>query len=271
MAAARSLRDPGAARGRSRRPIERPAAPGLEETHTSEAISARLHAGPRASYLREFVLGAMDGTVTTFAVVAGATGAGLSAGVVVILGVANLLADGFSMAVGNFLGARSEEQRRARLRREEERHVDLVPAGEREELRQMLAAQGLGGDVLDQAVRAISADRGRWIDLMMQQEHGFAAHRQNPLRAAVATFAAFVTIGAVPLGAYIVDALPSVDVGSPFLWSMGLTAVAFSLVGALKGHVVDQTWWRSALEVLALGSAAAGLAFAVGVALGGLA
>ena len=144
---------------RSRRPIERPATPGLEETHTSEAISARLHAGPRASYLREFVLGAMDGTVTTFVVVAGATGAGLSAGVVVILGVANLLADGFSMAVGNFLGARSEEQRRARLRREEERHVDLVPAGEREELRQMLAGQGLGGDVLDQAVTAISADR----------------------------------------------------------------------------------------------------------------
>jgi VIT1/CCC1 family predicted Fe2+/Mn2+ transporter len=256
---------------RSRRSIERSATAGLEEEHTPKAIAARLRAGPEASYLRDFVFGAIDGTVTTFAVVAGATGAGLRAGVVVILGVANLLADGFSMAVGNFLGARAEEQRRARVRREEERHVELVPAGEREELRQVLATQGLSGDVLDRAVAAISADRERWIDLMMQQEHGFAPRRPNPLHAAAATFAAFVAIGTIPLGAYIVDSLPSVDVASPFAWSTGLTALAFLLVGALKGRVVDQARWRSALEVLAMGGVAATLAFAVGAALGGLA
>jgi vacuolar iron transporter family protein len=245
--------------------------PRLEESHTPQAIAARLRAGPRTSYLRDFVYGAIDGTVTTFAVVAGATGAGLRAGVVVILGLANLLADGFSMAVSNFQGARAEEQRQARVRREEERHVDLVPAGEREEVRQMLAGQGLRDDVLEQAVTVITADRERWIEVMMQQEHGFAPRRQNPLRAAAATFAAFVTIGAIPLGVYIIDALPSVDVGSPFAWSTGLTAVAFLLVGALKGRVVDQARWRSALEVLAMGGVAAALAFAVGAALGGLA
>jgi len=58
-------------------------------------------------YLREFVYGGIDGCVTTFAVVAGATGAGLNTGIIIILGFANLIADGFSMSVGNYLSVKS--------------------------------------------------------------------------------------------------------------------------------------------------------------------
>src|SRR5688572_28143043 len=60
------------------------------------------------SYLGEFVYGAIDGTVTTFAVVAGAAGAGLGSSVIVILGFANLIADGFSMGASSYLAAKSE-------------------------------------------------------------------------------------------------------------------------------------------------------------------
>lgn len=59
-------------------------------------------------YLREFVYGGIDGAITTFAVVAGATGAGFSATVVIVLGVANLIADGLSMGVGSYLSSKSE-------------------------------------------------------------------------------------------------------------------------------------------------------------------
>ena len=103
----------------------------------------------RPSYLRDVVYGAIDGTVTTYAVVAGVAGAGLDAPVVLVLGTANLVADGFSMAVANYLGIRSEERRWHRIRREEERHIELVPAGEREEVRQLLARDGLSGELLD--------------------------------------------------------------------------------------------------------------------------
>ena len=62
----------------------------------------------RGRYIRDVVFGANDGIVTTFAVVAGVAGAHLAPNVVLILGFANLFADGFSMAAGNFLGERSE-------------------------------------------------------------------------------------------------------------------------------------------------------------------
>lgn len=60
------------------------------------------------TYLPEFVYGGIDGAVTTFAVVAGAIGASLSPGIVLILGLANLLADGFSMAISNYLSTKSQ-------------------------------------------------------------------------------------------------------------------------------------------------------------------
>jgi VIT1/CCC1 family predicted Fe2+/Mn2+ transporter len=75
--------------------------PDLEHSHDRDAIAARLAEGPKASYLPDAVYGAINGTVTTFAVVSGAIGADLSSRVVLILGAANLLADGFSMAAGS--------------------------------------------------------------------------------------------------------------------------------------------------------------------------
>lgn len=62
-------------------------------------------------YLGEFVYGGIDGTITTFAVVAGSVGAGLNTNVIVILGFANLLADGFAMSIGAYLSANSERDK----------------------------------------------------------------------------------------------------------------------------------------------------------------
>lgn len=63
--------------------------------------------GKSFPYLKEFVYGGIDGCVTTFAIVAGATGAGLGSGIIIVLGFANLIADGFSMSVGNYLSVKS--------------------------------------------------------------------------------------------------------------------------------------------------------------------
>ena len=242
----------------------------VDAQHTPEAVRARLAAGPRTSYLRDLVYGAVDGTVTTFAVVAGVAGAALDSTVVLILGVANLVADGFSMAVSNYLGIRSEIHRRSQVRHEEERHVALVPEGEREEIRQLLAPWGLDDELLDQVVEAVTRKEDRWVDLMVQWEHGFPTQMPDPLRSGLATFVAFAVVGFVPLAPFVVDQTPWVDLPAPFAWSAAATAVTFVLVGIARGVVVDRPRWRTALETFGIGGAAAGLAYVAGVWLAGL-
>ncbi len=242
----------------------------LAEEHTPRAVSARLGRERTPSYLRDFIYGAIDGAVTTFAVVAGVQGANLDETVVIILGVANLIADGFSMAVSNFLGSRAERQRRERARRREELHIREVPEGEREEVRQIFAAKGFEGKDLDRVVDVITADRGLWTETMMSEELGFGATEPNEFRAALATLVAFVTVGSLPLMAFVYDIAAPGELENAFAWSAVMTGIAFLVVGALKSRFVDQTWLRSGLETLIVGGLASALAYAAGTVLQGV-
>jgi hypothetical protein len=144
----------------------------LAAEHTPWAVGRRLRRPRPASYLRDFIHGAVDGTVTTFAVVSRVAGADLDASDVIILGGANLVADGFSMAVSNYLGSRAERQQRELARREEELHSRLVPEGEREEIRQIFAAKGFRGRDLERVVEVITSDPQLWAETVMTEEHG---------------------------------------------------------------------------------------------------
>jgi VIT1/CCC1 family predicted Fe2+/Mn2+ transporter len=237
----------------------------LAAEHTSRAIAERLAGTANHSYLRDLVLGAIDGVVTTFAVVAGVAGAEYPATVALVLGIANLAADGFSMAVGNYVGTKSEKQAVERIRRAELRHIRAVPDGEREEIRQIFAAKGFEGQLLEQVVEVITADEKRWVDTMVTEEFGKPLEMPSPMRAAMSTFAAFVVAGFVPLAPYC---LP-LDLGAKNLFivsSIG-TAVTFFLIGVAKGHVVQRSRWLSGIETLLIGGAAAVLAYGAGVLL----
>jgi vacuolar iron transporter family protein len=242
----------------------------LKESHTPSAIRERLLAGPEHSYLRDFIYGAIDGTVTTFAVVAGVSGAELAPSIIIILGLANVFADGFSMAVSNFLASRAELQVRKKARREEESHIRTVPEGEREEIRQIFASKGFTGDDLEKAVRVITSDMDRWVDTMLKEELGMPLEMPSPIKAALATFVAFVVVGLMPLWTFFVDLLLPGTIANPFLVSSVLTAVTFFTVGALKGKYVEEPWYLSGLETLAVGGCAAFLAFVIGMLLKGI-
>lgn len=239
----------------------------LLSAHTVKAIELRLKNGARHSYLRDFIYGAVDGAVTTFAVVAGVAGAQLSMGVVIILGVANLIADGFSMAVSNYLGTRAENELRDLARRMEEEHIDKVPEGEREEVRQIFAAKGFSGAELENVVKVITSNREEWINTMLKEELGFSAKAISPVKAAAVTWTAFIAVGALPLMSFLVRAgFPDFKF-EPFSVSVGMTGVAFFIVGAFKSRFVGRSWWRSGIETLLVGSFAAGLAYLAGVLL----
>lgn len=252
----------------STRPESREA---YQHQHQPDKIAERLDQGPESLYLKDFVYGAVDGAVTTFAVVAGVAGAGLSAGVIIILGFANLLADGFSMAVSNYLGSRAESQYRDQARRRELDEIRKWPEGEREEIRQIYARKGFEGELLDQVVEVLTSDDQRWADVMLQEEHGMGLSEHHAGRAGLATFAAFALVGLIPLLPYLVTRIGLATIAAPFLWSAVLTSVAFFWVGALKGRFVNQSWMASGLETLGIGGVAAALAYGAGVVLEGLA
>jgi VIT1/CCC1 family predicted Fe2+/Mn2+ transporter len=237
--------------------------PRLEHSHTPSAIAKRLHHGPHVSYLRDWVYGGIDGTVTTFAVMAGVVGANLSAGIVIILGLANLLADGFSMAAANFTGTKAERDEYEQLRHMEERHVALVPEGEREEVRQIFRAKGFDGEALETAVNVITKHREQWIDTMMAEEHGLPATIRSPLKAALMTFIAFVLCGSLPLLPY------ALELQSPDIPSVVMAGASFFSIGSLRSRWSPAPWWRAGIETFAIGMVAAGVAYLVGYLLKG--
>lgn len=242
----------------------------LEHLHTREAIAQRISGKTKHSYLRDFVYGAIDGTVTTFAVVSGVAGAGLDSEIVVVLGLANLIGDGFSMAASNYLGTRTEEQLRDKARAMELRHIRKNPEGEREEIRQIFALKGFEGDDLERAVDIITSDGNRWVDTMLVDEFGLTLESPSPIKAATVTFFAFCLVGLLPLLAFLFGFIVPAQSTSLYLLSTGMTAGTFFLVGAAKSFFVEQRWYWSGLETLMVGGIAASLAFGVGLLLKGL-
>ncbi len=233
----------------------------LQRQHEPEAIIERLRSGPKSQNISDAVLGGIDGCVTTFAIVAGVVGAGLSAPVALILGFANLLADGFSMAVSNYEALKAHQEFIDVTRRDEEMHIDEIPEGELEEIRQIFRQKGFEDPVLEEIVSTISSDRDLWVNTMLMEEHGLHKAAPNPVKSGVVTFTAFVTVGAMPLIPFLVAAI---DTRSQFVLSAVLAATVFFGIGTLKSLVFGKPIVRSGIATLLTGGAAASLAYLVG-------
>jgi len=210
------------------------------------------------SYLRDWVYGSIDGAVTTFAVIAGSLGADLNLMVVVILGIANLLGDGFSMAAANFLGTKTEHDEYHFYKTFEQRQIDEAPAGEREEIRQIFINKGFDGEDLERIVERVVSDKKLWIKTMLQEEYGLAASVRSPWVAALSTFSAFLLCGLIPLVPFLFH------VRSAFELSIASTGLVFFLIGSVKSLWSLQSWWKSGFLTLLIGGVAAILAFTVG-------
>jgi VIT1/CCC1 family predicted Fe2+/Mn2+ transporter len=237
----------------------------MEHEHTVEAIRERISAGPRQNYLRDWIYGGIDGSVTTLAVVSGVVGAQLSPWIILVMGFANLIADGFSMAASNFVGTRAEHEDLKRLEAIEHRHIDVDPEGEREEVREIFRTKGFDGEDLTRLVQLITSDRARWVRTMLTEEYGLPQQVRSPWLAALTTFSAFIVCGLVPLVPYLFGS------SNPLVLSAIMTGGVFFTIGSVKSRWSTAVWWKSGLSTLAVGGIAAGLAYAVGLLLNHLA
>ncbi len=238
----------------------------IREAHRPGRIRVRLERPPPYNYLGDSILGAIDGLVTTFAVVAGAVGGGLGDAVILVLGFANLIADGFSMAVSNYLSSKSERDQVAHARAQEAMHIELAPEGQREELRQVVMRLGIRGECLERVTDAIAADRQRWIETIVGAQTNLPTRGVRPLRAGVTTFGSFVLLGTIPLLPFVLPWLEEWEVPMSAL----LTLCAFFAVGVAKGMVLNRSLLLSGGETLLTGGVAAVLAYAVGAWLRGV-
>lgn len=240
--------------------------------HTKEAISRSIESHQTSgSFIGDFVYGAVDGAVTTFAVVSGVAGAGLSSSIVIILGLANLFADGFSMAASNYLSTKSRNEFIENERRREEWEVEHYPKGEVEEIRQIFCKKGFRGKGLDAVVKTITSDKKIWVDTMMTEELGILKEKNSPLRKGTATFLSFALIGFIPLLPYIAAFFSAAVARNAYFLSVALTFITFFLVGSAKIYVTGKNWLLSGLETLAIGGLAAVIAYGIGYLLRGLA
>lgn len=215
-------------------------------------------------YIPEFVYGGIDGAITTFAVVAGAEGASLGLSVVVILGIANLIADGFSMSVGNFFSTKAEQDSFERHRQIEYWEVENLREKEIEEIREIYAAKGFEGKLLEDVVEVITSNKDVWVDTMMKEELEMVQSDKTPYKTAGMTFISFIVVGSVPLLSYVFAGTGSALQEDLFLYSCILTAVALGIVGSFKSIVTEKNMFVGISETLLLGGLAALLAYFVG-------
>lgn len=227
------------------------------------------HMKDAGQYIKAAVFGGLDGIITTFAVVASVTGANLSTGVVIIMGFANLLADGLSMGMGEYLSALSERQYSIAERQREEWEFDNHPDGEVKEMVDLYEEAGIEKQDAEQIIRLMSKYKEFFIDHMMVQELGIMPPDEDdsPLKNGLVMFGAFVVFGLVPLLSYL--AFSTVDFGgndSDILFGIAcaLTACALFTLGAIKSKFSTQTWYFSGFTVLLNGGLAAGAAFLIG-------
>ncbi len=219
-------------------------------------------------YVRDFVYGANDGIITTFAVVAGVAGADLSANIVMILGFANLLGDGFSMAMSNYLGEKSNRDFIATEREREEWEVAKMPEEEAKEIREIYERKGFKGEILDKVVATITANKKLWVDEMMAGEHGLLPDdgKSQPWKNAAITFVAFVAAGFVPLIPYFFG----LSAKETFPYALAATVLILFTVGSLRTLITGKRWYVAGLEMLIVGLLAAGVAYGVGAFLSNL-
>jgi len=204
-------------------------------------------------YIAEFVYGGIDGVITTFAVVAGSAGAELAVPIVLILGFANLIADGFAMSVGSYFSAKSENESYDKHKAVEYWEIENLRDKEVEEIREIYEAKGFEGDLLKQVVDVITSDDEVWVDTMMKEELEMIKDDRPPWKRGLVTFIAFNLVGFIPLSAYAFAGFIDASASDLFVVSSFSTAVALALIGTLKGLVTEQSRIKGIIETVFLG------------------
>jgi VIT1/CCC1 family predicted Fe2+/Mn2+ transporter len=217
------------------------------------------------SVLRPIVFGANDGLVSNLALVMGVAGATSDAGIIVLAGVAGLIAGAFSMGVGEYISVQSQRELLEYQVAFQRKQLREVPAQEREILMRIYAERGMSAADASRFVDSVFEDEEHAIRLLIFEEVGLDARSiGSPLAAAGGSFVAFTAGAFVPLVPYL--AIPTA--GLAFIVSLVVSLGALALLGAGIGTLTRRPIPYAAIRQVLLGAVAAAVTFVVGQAIG---
>ena len=214
------------------------------------------------NYVRDLILGFNDGLVSVYAIVAGVAGAGLATREIAIAGLAATVAGALSMGLGEYLSTKSQTEYYAAEAQREREHIRKYPKLEREEILEMLEKKGYPPALVPQIAEHIMGDEDRFVEFMMREEFGVGQESErSPLVAMGLVMAAFVVGAVLPLVPFFLGIGEMSGLGLATLLALGGLLVA----GGLKGKTSGLRWWKSGLEMMALGALAAAITYGVGL------
>ncbi len=210
--------------------------------------------------IRDVVIGMSDRLTVPFALAAGLTGAVASSSIIVIAGIAEIVAGSIAMGLGGYLAGKTElDHYNNELKREYE-EVERIPDMEKKEVKDFFANIGLSEDIQEMASEEIAKDKKQWVDFMMKFELGL--DKPDPARAkksALNIGISYAVGGIIPLSPYFF-----IPVSSEALkYSVIATLICLFIFGYFKSRVTGVPVLSGALKVMMIGALAAGAAFAV--------
>jgi VIT1/CCC1 family predicted Fe2+/Mn2+ transporter len=217
----------------------------------------KLSSSQKKQFLGNAVYGALDGTVTTFAVMAGAVGANMSHTAILILGIANLIADGFSMGMGAFLGERSQKDFVLKETRLFQEKVEKNPEWIKKRLTQIYTKKGFDAKNTKILVNEILTNKELCVQELLVDE-GISDALPTPELSGLITFSSFVFVGALPVLFFYF--IPEIL----FIHIVAIVSLVLFGVGSLRSRVTSIHWFRGGVEIMAAGVVASLIAFGVG-------
>lgn len=210
--------------------------------------------------IRDVVIGMSDGLTVPFALAAGLTGAVASSSIIVIAGIAEIVAGSIAMGLGGYLAGKTELDHYSNELKREYEEVERIPEMEKQEVKDFFANIGLSEEIQDMASEEIAKDKKQWVDFMMKFELGL--DKPDPERAkksALNIGISYAVGGIIPLSPYFFIATSS----EALKFSVVATLICLFVFGYFKSKITGVPVLSGALKVMLIGALAAGAAFSV--------
>ena len=210
--------------------------------------------------IRDVVIGMSDGLTVPFALAAGLTGAVASSSIIVIAGIAEIVAGSIAMGLGGYLAGKTELDHYSNELKREYEEVERIPEMEKQEVKDFFANIGLSEEIQVMASEEIAKDKKQWVDFMMKFELGL--DKPDPERArksALNIGISYAVGGIIPLSPYFFIAASS----EALKFSVVATLICLFVFGYFKSKITGVPVISGALKVMLIGALAAGAAFSV--------